>query len=135
MSRIALTLRSPNDKEAAARLVAAAPYGSRVEIKQARRSDEQNDRMWALLRAIREQLVWHGNQYSEEHWKQFLLHQLNGEMYMPGESGGMVPLIARTSDLGVREMSDFMALIEAFCARQGVSLEADRKPDSRKAKG
>jgi len=43
MSRYLVTLRSTADRERALRFIAAAPFGSRVEVKAIKRSMPQND--------------------------------------------------------------------------------------------
>ncbi len=60
MSRYLITIHSTADRERAVQIVNAAPFGSRVEVKSAKRTLPQNDRMWAMLTEIARQLPWHG---------------------------------------------------------------------------
>lgn len=113
--------------------VRRAPVGFRIELKEPKRSDAQNRLMWPLLTEISTQLLWHGQKYSPDDWKDFMMHQLGNGRWMPAEEGGMVPIGMRTSDLGKTEFSDLIEVIRAFAARQGVELhdpEADVTPST-----
>ena len=46
-----------------------------------------------------------------------------GGEFMPGVDGGFVPIGRSTSSLGVREMSDFLDLLEAFAGQHDVNLK------------
>jgi hypothetical protein len=89
-----------------------APTGMIVEFREAKRSPDQNRKLWPMLTDISQQLAWHGQKYPPEDWKDFLMHQLRGGRWMPAEGGGMVPIGFRTSDL--------IEVIYAFGARHGV---------------
>lgn len=101
-----------------------APLGFRVECKRSKRSTPQNDRMWAMLTDISRQLVWHGVRMEPEDWKLVFMAGLNQELRMvPNiEGNGHVQLGRSSSKLTKEEMSDLMALIEAFAAKHEVTL-------------
>lgn len=122
MSRYLITLRSSYDRERAAKLVAAAPFGSRVEVKAAKRSIPQNDRMWAMLTDVAQQLMWHGVRLRPDDWKLIFLDALKRELRMvPNLDGsGFVNLGRSSSDLTKSEMSDLMECIAAFGTEHGV---------------
>lgn len=122
MSRADLTLNSEADRRKAQSWVRQSPVGTRLTFKRSKRSIPQNSRMWVLLSAVAAQLVWHGQKYSPTEWKDFMMHSYSGERWMPSEDGGMVPIGRSTSDLSKEEHSELTALIEAFCARQGVEI-------------
>ncbi len=107
-----------------ARLVAELPQFSRVEIKAAKRTLPQNDRLWAALTDVAEQLPWHGVTLTTNDWKLLFLDALNRESRIaPNLDGtGFVNLRQSSSDLTVGEMSDLIELINAFCAKHGVTL-------------
>lgn len=125
MSRADITLNSEDDRRKATSWVRQAPVGTRLTFKRSKRSIPQNSRMWVLLSAVAAQLVWHGQKYSTTEWKDFMMHSYSGERWMPSEDGGMVPIGRSTSDLSKEEHSELTALIEAFCARQGVDLREE----------
>lgn len=121
MSRALLVLSSDEIRNKAAGWVTSAPVGTRVEFKAPKRSVPQNDRLWLILTKVSKH-VWHGQRYSAEEWKDYFMHAYRGEKWMPAEEGGMVPVGRSTSQLAKHEFGDLMSLIEAFCARQGITL-------------
>jgi NinB protein len=88
-----------------------------------KRSSVQNALMWARLAEISKQLEWHGKHWTAEQWKDCLMHAWKGGEFMPGVDGGFVPIGRSTSALGVREMSDFLDLLEAFAGQHDVNLK------------
>lgn len=124
MSRYLITIRSTADRDRAARILAAAPFGSHIEIKAAKRSIPQNDRMWAMLTEIAQQLPWHGVRLRPDDWKLIFLDALKRELRMvPNIDGtGFVNLGRSSSDLTKTEMSDLMELTTAFGAQHGVTF-------------
>jgi hypothetical protein len=130
MSRYLKTLHSTADRESALRLVSAAPFGSRVEVKAAKRSIPQNDRMWAMLTEIAQQLPWHGVKLRPDDWKLIFLDALKRELRMvPNLDGtGFVNLGRSSSDLTKGEMSDLIELIFEFGSRHGVVFQDDEAP-------
>lgn len=129
MSRHLIPIRSTADRERAARVIAAAPFGSRVEIKAAKRTLPQNDKMWAALTDVSHQLVWHGKKLPPDDWKLVFLDGLKRELrIVPNIDGtGFVNLGRSSSDLSKDEMSDLIELIHAFGAKHGVIFH---DPDS-----
>lgn len=122
MGRALVIIRDDADRHKAKHWIDRAPHNTRVEFKTSKRSTPQNDRMWAMLTAISDQLVWHGSKYPPEDWKDYFMHSLSGARFMPHDEGGMIPIGRRTSRLTKDEHSDLTALIEVFAARQGVDL-------------
>lgn len=130
MSRYLLTIRSTVERERALRVVAAAPFGSRVEVKAAKRSLPQNDKMWALLTEVAQQIEWHGKKRTPDDWKLLFLDALKRELeVVPSIDGnGSVALRANSSsDLSKGEMSDLIELIHAFGANHGVVFADDAR--------
>jgi hypothetical protein len=125
MSRATLFLNTDADRKKAASWARQAPAGTRVEFIESKRSVDQNSRMWVLLTAVADQLTWHGQKYDTAAWKDYFMHAYRGEKWMPAEDGGMVPIGRSTSKLTKEEHSDLTAIIEAFCARQGVDLREE----------
>lgn len=127
MSRYLVTIRSTADRERAARIVNAAPSGTRVEVKAAKRTLAQNDRMWAMLTEVARQLPWHGTKLRPDDWKLIFLDALKREVRMvPNLDGtGFVNLGQSSSDLTKSEMSDLIELIFEFGSRHGVKFAED----------
>lgn len=125
MSRLAITIRSKDDRQRIQKLAEEAPWRTRVEFKAAKRSIPQNSRLWVILSEVSDKLLWHGQKYTAEEWKDFFMHSLRGEKWMPAEDGGMLPIGRSTSQLSKEEFGELMTLMEAFCARQNIRLPWD----------
>jgi hypothetical protein len=124
MSRAMLTINGRSDRERAARWAMQAPAGTRIEYKQAKRSTDQNAKMWACLTDIASQVPWHGIKLSPDDWKFLFLDALKRELRMvPNIDGtGFVNLGRSSSDLSKSEMSDLIELIHQFGANHSVTF-------------
>jgi hypothetical protein len=122
MSRALIVLRRDEDRAKATEWVAKAPPGTRVEFKAVKRTTPQNDRMWAFLTDIAQQVKWHGVSLKADDWKQLFLHALKQELrVIPNLDGsGLVALGRSSSDLSKEEMADLLSLIEAWGANHNV---------------
>ena len=122
MSRAVLILHRQTDRDRAAAWVRSAPWGTRITFQEAKRSTDQNAKMWAMLTEVARQVKWHGQRLSADDWKLVFLAALKAELrIVPNLDGtGFVQLGRSSSDLSVSEMADLIDLIAAFGARQGV---------------
>jgi len=122
MSRAVIVLHSQIEKARARAWIDQAAWGTRVTFNGPKRTLPQNERMWAMLTDVARQVKWHGQKLSPDDWKVVFLSALKAELRMvPNLDGnGFVQLGRSSSKLSVDEMSDLMALIEAFGAREGV---------------
>jgi hypothetical protein len=121
MTRAVLVIRNKADREKAAAWCRNAPAGTRMELKAARRSIEQNSLLWQRLTEIAHQVEWYGLKLSAEDWKDVFSASLRKARVVPGiDAGSFVPLGMRTSDMTRQEMSDLLELIAAFGAQKGV---------------
>ncbi|WP_299813646.1 recombination protein NinB [Tardiphaga sp.] len=122
-----ITIQSQADRERASRWVMAAPAGMRVEFKQAKRSDEQNAKLWAMLSEVAAQCPWHGVKLTADDWKFVFIDALKRELRtVPNIDGnGFVNLGRSSSDLSKAEMSDLIELIHAFGAQHDVKFKDD----------
>lgn len=129
MSRYFVTLHTVSDRIAVARIIDAAPVGTRVEIKSAKRSLPQNELMWAMLTEIAQQLPWHGSKLRPDDYKILFLDALHRELQMvPNiDDTGFVNIRSSSSDLSKSEMSDMIELMYEFGSRHGVKF-SDRNP-------
>ncbi|NCH03877.1 recombination protein NinB [Cronobacter malonaticus] len=96
-----------------------------VTIQEKTRSVEQNKRLWATLRDVSEQVVWHGAKLNSEDWKHIFTAALKGQRSAPGINGGLVVLGQSTSKMRVSEFSELLELIHAFGAERGVKWSED----------
>jgi hypothetical protein len=129
MSRAMITIHGNSDRERAARWAMQAPSRTRIEFKQAKRSTDQNAKMWACLTDIASQVPWHGIKLSPDDWKYLFLDALKRELRMvPNIDGtGFVNLGRSSSDLSKSEMSDLIELIHQFGANHNVTFHDEQE--------
>lgn len=140
MSRATIILATLAERRRAHVWIDKAPLNCRVEFKQAKRSGEQNARMWAMLTEVARQVEWHGVKLSTDDWKLIFLDALKQEMRLvPNINGnGFVNLGRSSSDLSKAEFTDLIELIFAFGAGHGVVFaesEALTQQSDRRAMG
>lgn len=128
MTRYVFTLGS---RDGLARLIGVlekAPPGTRVEVKAAKRTVPQNDRLWAMLTDVARQVLWHGQRLRPDDFKLIFLDSLKRELrVVPNLDGnGFVNLGRSSSDLSKAEMTDLMSLIEAWGAEHGVVFSGEK---------
>ena len=119
-----LIINDQATRDKAVSWIGKAPPGSRVTFQRPARTLPQNDRQWALLTAISDQLSWHGKKYTPDDWKDFLVHMYRKEArFMPDDDGHLtVPIGIRTSKFSIDEHNDFQAVISMFAAVHSVVL-------------
>lgn len=125
MSRAQLVLSGQDQKAKAIAWIRKAPWNTRVEFKAPKRSIPQNDKMWAALTDVAEQLTWHGQKLSTDDWKCIFLSALKQELRLvPNITGnGFVTLGRSSSDLSKEEMANLLELIMAFGAEHDVHFQ------------
>jgi hypothetical protein len=94
-----------------------------VEIRPARRSTEQNSKLWAMLNEVATQVEWYGQHLSPEEWKHVFTASLKKQRVVPGIDGGFVVLGLSTSRMSKAELSELIELILAFGAERGVDFQ------------
>jgi hypothetical protein len=118
---MAITITCADDRERAAELVRTLGVGMRIEIKQAKRSTDQNSLLWAKLHDISHQVEWYGQKLTEADWKDVFSAALRKARVVPNlDADGFVQLGLHTSDMTKEEMSNLLDLIDAFAAERGV---------------
>lgn len=125
MSRHILTLTQTNRSKAVQGVV-AAPNGYVLELREAKRTDDQNAALWGLLNQIQKQRPTHnGVKMSPELWKAVFMDALGAEMRMlPKLDGdGFFPIGHSTSRLTKGEFANLLELMLAWCAAQGLTVE------------
>ena len=125
MSRATVIISNEADRQKIAKWAAKVPVGTRVEFKETKRSIPQNDRMWAMLTDVSQQVMHSRMRLSPDDWKLVFLDGLKREMrVVPNLDGtGVVPLGRSSSDLSVSEFTDLIELIFAFGAKHGVKFQ------------
>ena len=126
MTRYTVTIRNELDKARVQKAAARVPMGYRVEFKEPKRSDIQNDRMWAMLADIAKQATINGKEYHPDQWKCIFMKAMGKDVqFLPTLDGNeFFPTGFRSSDLSVREMCDLQTFMEAWAAEHGVTFRA-----------
>lgn len=124
MSRHTIILRGSADRARVVKYASAAPVGTRVEFKAAKRTLPQNDRMWAMLTYIAAQKEHCGRKYTPDQWKVLFMHACGREMqFVPTLDGqAFMPLGYRSSELSKDEMSALIDCMAAWGAENGVTF-------------
>jgi len=95
---------------------------TRVEFRAAKRSVEQNSKMWAMLTEVSEQSEHGGRRYTPDQWKILFMHACGREVqFLPSLDGStFIPWGQSSSDLSKREMIDLIECIYAWGTEHGV---------------
>lgn len=122
MSRAILILNNAAERAKALDWITRAPAGTRVEFKGARRSNDQNARLWAHLTDVANQATHNGRKYNTNEWKVLFLHALGREtqFIMALDNKTFLPFGQSSSDLSKQEMTALIDFIEAWGAENGV---------------
>lgn len=106
--------------------VERAPDGWTLELREPKRSDDQNRALWGLLNQIQRQRPTHqGVRMTADTWKAVFMQALGAEMvFVPTLDGdGVFPMGHRSSQLTVGEFRGLIDLMLAWCAREGLAVE------------
>ena len=105
-----------------------------LEIKDASRSNEQNEKFHAIIGDIAKQAQHMGAKWDAEDWKRLLVDQyvkdqgLNGSKIIPSLDGaGIVQLGVQTRKFTKEQASEFVAFLICWCDQNGIELNDDSK--------
>ncbi|EHD21804.1 MULTISPECIES: recombination protein NinB [Brenneria] len=103
-----------------------------VDIKEPGRTAEQNRKMWPLLKDLSDQVVWFGNKYDTDDWKDLITAMVakskkQEQRMAPGLDGGVVMFGQRTSKMSVRQMVEVIEAIYWFGTQQNVKFSEKSK--------
>lgn len=114
-------LNNAMDREKAIAWIRKAPHNCIVTFKKSLRTPPQNDRMWAMLTDVAQQVTHNGKRYSPEQWKCLFMHACGYEAhFMPGLNGEPFPAGFRTSKMNKEQMTELMDFIDAWGTQNGV---------------
>ena len=91
-----------------------------LSVGRPRRTLEQNDRLWPMLRDVSRQVEWYGERLSPEAWKDLFTAVLKQQKAVPGIEGGVVMIGGHTSRMTIEQMSELIEYIECFGTERGV---------------
>jgi len=124
-ARHILTLTKDN-RAKAIQGVCAAPDGYVLELREPKRTDDQNAALWGLLHQIQKQRPTHnGMKMTPDLWKFVFMDALGAEMRMfPKLDGdGYFPIGHSSSRLTKGQFADLLTVMLAWCAEQGLTVE------------
>jgi hypothetical protein len=132
MSRALVVINQPVDRQRVAKWAQTAPWGTRVEFKEAKRTLPQNSRMWAMLTDIATQVDHQGRKYTPDQWKVLFMHACGREVqFLPALDGSaFIPWGQSSSDLGKAEMSDLIEFMMAWGAEHGVVFHDQQQTEA-----
>ena len=110
-------------RQRACELVLKAPAGFVMSIAEPKRTNEQNDKMWAMLGEVSTAKP-DGRHWTPQQWKAAFMDGCGHQpVYQESlEGGGFICTGYKSSRLKVAEMSDLIESIYEYCARKGVQL-------------
>lgn len=118
-------LSSAAARDRAHRLVSAAPPGSVVEIRAARRTLDQNALLWSALSQI-SMAKPQGICKTPDAWKAIMMHACgHAVQFETGLNGEPFPVGFRSSKLTKEQCSNLIEFIFAYAAEQGIDLFTD----------
>jgi hypothetical protein len=122
MTRALLVISNAESRTRALRMVNGVPFGTRVEFKEAKRTLDQNAKMWAMLTELSIQKVHFGRRYPPDIWKCLMMHACGSEVqFIPSLDGSeLIPWAYRSSDLSIEEMGELIEFMSAWGAENGV---------------
>jgi hypothetical protein len=115
-------LAGPSQRDLAQRLIQRAPPGAVVNIKEAKRTTEQNSKLWAMLSDI-SRAKPEGRCWVPETWKCAFMQSLGHQcQFAEGLDGsGPFPIGFKTSRLSKAQMADLITCIQEYGDRHGIA--------------
>ncbi|KIC39387.1 recombination protein NinB [Leisingera sp. ANG-M7] len=117
-------LAGPSQRRFAHDLIERAPINAVLSVKKAKRTVDQNAKMWSMLSDI-SRAAPEGRQWTTDTWKAAFMHALGHEiLWQPGLNGQPFPAGFRTSRLDKEQMADLITFIQEYGDRHGVRWTA-----------
>lgn len=121
-----IILRGNSQRDFAKQMIDRAPVDAVVNIQAARRTGDQNARMWAMLSDV-SRAKPEGRIHTPEVWKALFMHACGHAVrFETGLNGEPFPTGFRSSQLTKAQMSDLQECIAEYGARFGVRWSEPR---------
>jgi NinB protein len=119
-----ITIRNETDRAKVMGWLQRCAYGFRVEVREPKRTDTQNDRLWAILSDIAKHATINGKRYTPDQWKCVFMEAIGEEaQFLPTLDGNsFFPPGFRSSKLSVAQMSELQTFMEAWAAENHIPL-------------
>jgi len=126
-----IILASQSQRDYAKRLIDDAPAFAVFNVREASRSKEQSDKMWAMCTDVSRQKP-QGREMIPENWKLAFMHMLGHEMQFEQslDGKGFFPIGYSSRALSVTQMSDLIECIYKYGAEHGIVWGDERKEAS-----
>jgi hypothetical protein len=121
------TLISEAARGRAAHWVLKAPKGWICEVREPRRTRDQNDKLWAMLTdiAVSQPL---GRKHTPDDWKAIAMNACSWECaFLEGLDGRPFPVGFRSSKLTKSQMSTLIDWLQAFGDEHGVKWSEEKE--------
>ena len=113
-------LDGPWSRQRAKQMIDAAPTGHVFTVCEAKRSDPQNRKMWAMLADVACAKP-EGRKATPELWKALFMNALQHEVtFEMGLDGRPFPMGFRSSKLSKSQMADLITFISEYGDKHGV---------------
>lgn len=127
MTQYRTVLTSDFARQRAKALIDKAPAGFIAEVREPKRSLEQNDKMWSMLGDIAASKPM-GRRHTPDDWKAIAMNAVGWEcQFCEGLDGRPFPLGFRSSQLTKAQMSTLIEWLQAFGDEHGVRWTEERK--------
>jgi len=106
-------------------LIDKAPERYVMEVREPRRSDDQNAKMWAMISDV-SRAKPEGRRHTPDDWKAIFMHACGHEVqFEQGIDGRPFPTGFRSSRLSKQQMSDLIECIYEYGSRHGVQWSVE----------
>ena len=123
-----IILASDIQRARAKQFIDRAPVGAVVNVRPAKRSLDQNAKMWAMLSDISRAKPG-GRCMTTDRWKMVMMQACgHAVQFEIGLDGAPFPIGFRTSALTKRQMIDLIEFIAAYGAEHGVRWSDEYQP-------
>jgi hypothetical protein len=122
-----IILDGPRSRQEAKRLVDLAPLGAVLNVREAKRTLEQNDKLWAMLSDVSRAMPG-GRRLTADVWKAVFMNACgHAVQFETGLSGEPFPIGFRSSRLSKSQMSELIEFILAWGTENGVQWSNERE--------
>ena len=113
-------LRGNSQRKLAKLIIDAAPVDAVVNVREMKRSSDQNSKLWAMLSDV-SRAKPQGRRHTAEVWKALMMHACGHEtQFLSGLDGEPFPSGFRSSRLSVSQMRELIDFIDAWGSQNGV---------------
>lgn len=124
-----VVLRNPEIRQLAIDLIRRAPDNAVVNVREAKRSTDQNALMWSLLSDI-SRAKPDGRKHPPETWKALFMHSCGYVVqFETGLNGQPFPTGFSSSNLTVPQMKDLITFIIQYGDEHGVEFKHKPMPE------